>query len=406
MARTALLLSLAALLFASEADAATRSFVTIVDDDTLAAKKIGSVDLVTDTVMTGYDKSGMKRPDVISVWTTFPMDGNTVETLFDPLANDVKGIGLEAAYGGDGTFTSSYAPTRAILLHNDFTALESRAKLEYATPENFARYLFLLELTHVWGPQVKIPGATPNQLIGFDFHWSFWMDAGGSPAGGNDWRDNGDGSFTVKPQTPTSIRYSMLDLYLMGLAAPSEVPPFGVLENAVPPTSITDPLAHDAPYGPASFPYFGTAPFTVQATRKTVTVQDVIAATGARTPDHAEGALTLGVVLVVKPTATKEEIAAFEEKFEPIAATLAPAFHDATHERGSFTLVTSHDVADPAPAPSEDPTPAEEPTPTTTPAATTTTTGGCDVASSSFDFSWLVVLGLAVGIGRRRLTDR
>ncbi len=134
--------------------------MTLPDDGTMSAKKLSDPATITDSIMTAYDKSGSKRPDVISLWTSFPMDGNVVETLFDPLSNDVRGIGLEDAYKtGDGTglFSSDYAPTRAILLHNDMTALEARAQAQGAPVDGLARYLFLLELSHMWGPALKLP---------------------------------------------------------------------------------------------------------------------------------------------------------------------------------------------------------------------------------------------------------
>src|SRR4051812_36574952 len=86
------------LLLPAQAEATTRSFVTLRDDGTLSAKKLGSPDDVTTSVMTAYDKSGAKRPDIISLWTTFPTNGKNIETLFDVLSNDVKGIGLETTY--------------------------------------------------------------------------------------------------------------------------------------------------------------------------------------------------------------------------------------------------------------------------------------------------------------------
>ena len=34
------------------------------------------------------------------------------------------------------------------------------------------------------------------------------------------------------------MKFSMIDLYLMGLATPAEVTPFGVLENVTPPANV------------------------------------------------------------------------------------------------------------------------------------------------------------------------
>ena len=357
--RSTLLGSAAALaLTFATARADARSFVTLVDDGSLAGK-ISTTDPITHEVLKQYDKSGARRPDVISVWTNFKMDGNAIETLFDPLGNDVTGIGLDNEYGGDGTFSTIGAPVRAILLHNDFTALDARALRQSAPTVGFARYLFLLELSHVWGPAVRIPvadggaadaGAAPanDELIGFPFHWSFWMDAKGSPAGGNAWKDNGDGTFTASGQAPSTVRYSMLDLYLMGLADASEVPPFGVLEGATVTTGQKDPL-RGGPITQMSFPWFGTAPLTATATRRMITIEDVIATNGTRTPKKTTGPLTLGIVLMLANGTTDLDRAAIEAAFEPVAESLAPAFADATGGRGSFTVLTN--VSDDAGAP-------------------------------------------------------
>jgi MYXO-CTERM domain-containing protein len=363
-------------------DAEARSFVTLTDDGTLAGK-VASPDAITKKIVPLYDATGSKRPDVISLWTTFKMDKNAVETLFDPIGNDVTGIGLEDDYGGDGTMKSSAAPLRAILLHNDFTELDARAKLQNAPTEQFAKYIFLLELSHVWGPALRVPtDAThtdADELIGFPFHWSFWMDASGSPAGGNAWKDNGDGTFTTSGQLPKDVKYSMLDLYMMGLAEPSEVQPFGVLEGATPPAGVTDPFTHGA-YSKESFPWFGAAPFTVKATRRALTIDDVIAANGARTPARSSSTLNVGIVLVVGKDTTDDARASLETAFDPIADSLVPAFHDATSGRGEIALATH--VDDPAPVTDAD-AGADEGGTAGSHETTTTTQSGCSVTSGS-----------------------
>jgi hypothetical protein len=366
-ATLAALAASAAVLVAAGSAEARGPYVVLRDDGSLSGK-VTDPTAVLESVMKLYDAEGAPRPDVLSVWTAFPMDKNEVETLFDPAGNDVTGIGLDEAYGGDGTFASDYAPLRAMLLHNDVLALEQRAKLQGATgtPEDFAEYLFLLELSHVWGPAVKVPaadGKPADELIGFPFHWSFWMDAGGSPAGGNRWKDNGDGTFTASGQTPAGVTYSMLDLYLMGLADASEVPPFRVLEGAVPPAGAVAPFTKQA-YSKTSFPWFGAQPFTVTAASvRTLTIDDVIAANGARSPARgaSPSSFDLGIALVVKATATDDDVARAEAAMDPVAARIAPAFARATGGRGAMKVVTTApedasdagagDDADAAPAP-------------------------------------------------------
>ncbi len=395
--RFAMSLSCLALITAPRA-ASAKSFVTIRDDGVMT--KV-SPSTFTRRFVPLYDATGKARPEVLSVWTAFPMDGEPHRTLFASVANDVSGIGLENEIGG-GMKKSFAPPLRAILLHNDFTELATRAALSKSPLDGFGQYLFLLELSHLWGPAVRVnetgSGGKADALIGFPFHWSFWLDAGSSPAGGNPWHDNGDGTFTVSGQTPTSVRFSTLDLYLMGLADPSEVKPFGVLENAVAPPSFKDPYTRRG-LDAASFPYWGSAPLTVTATRRTVSIDEVVAVNGARSPARAEAKLTLGVVLMVPKDATDEAILDLEKEFEPLAASLAPSFGAATSGRGQMELLTA-----------EASTPAEGGVPTAATPSTdaTQTTGpsgdsGCTAVPSRMTppwFSALAVMGL-LALGRR-----
>ena len=394
-----LTIAVATLTLAGSAEA-KGPYVTLRDDGTLSNKIAGPA-TVLEKVMKQYDAAGAPRPDVISVWTAFPQNKNDVETLYTPASNDVKGIGLDNEYGGDGTFDDEgYAPLKAVLLHNNIFAMKKRAELTHAPVEGFADYLFLLELSHVWGPSVR-----PEGLLGFPFHWSFWMDAGGSPAGGNKWKDNGDGTFSILPQAPKDITFSMLDLYLMGLADPSEVEPFGLLENAEPPLDVKDPYT-GAELTAASFPHFAEAPVTVKATRKTITIDEIIATNGARVPARKDApqTLKLGIVLMVAPSADDAAIAKAEAAMEPIAASLAPAYERATRGRGHLEVVTTSA----APATPEEPaegTPAEG-TNAGAP-STTTTESGCTVtslASRSTSAGTIVLAGIAAAalLFRRR----
>jgi hypothetical protein len=344
-----LVLSLSAIAFAAltatEARAA-HNYVTIHDDGTLANPITTDAQMgaMASSVVNQYAAAGKPIPDVLSVWTAFPQGGQPYGTYFVPVANDVTGIGLETLYGGDGTFASAAPPLRALLEHNDVTQLAARAQLQGAPVEGFAEYLFLLELSHMWGPALQVPAtstAAATELEGFPFHWSFFMDAGGSPAGGNRWRDDHDGTFTVHRARPESMTYSMLDLYAMGLADPCEVPPFGVLENVVVPSGVTDPL-WGGPYSAQSFPWFSSKPFTVTATRRTLTIDDIIAANGTRKPARAQAPheFTLGIVLVVAASATDADVAKAEAVMDPVSERLAPAFHAATHRRGRLRVVS------------------------------------------------------------------
>jgi hypothetical protein len=343
--RSGLFFSLTLVSLASAANAGSSPYVVLQDDGTIEMTKYDSsahVARIEDKLFALYAAAGQPLPEILSVWTTFPFDGNTVGTYFDPFGADVKGIGLEAFFRPDGILRSPKPPLRCILFHNTVLKLRERAASAKAPEEGYANYLFLLEASHNWGPALRVPGPTPDELIGFPFHWSFFMDAGGSPAGGNQWKDNGDGTFTTIAAKPSAIVYSKLDLYLMGLAMPDEVPAFGVLEGAVVPATPTDPLLGGA-YAAHSFPWFDdSSALTVTATRKTFTIDDVIATNGPRAPAFGASPTSwkLGVVLLTSKTDTAESTAAATKIFDSIALGLAPAFNAATSGRGTLEIVT------------------------------------------------------------------
>lgn len=389
-----------------DARAEGRAYVTLRDDGTLAGK-ISDPYTVMEAVMKTYKAANQTIPDVVSLWTAFPTNKSDVETLYLPCGNDVTGIGLENEYGkGDEVFSSEHGELRSILLHNNVLALAKRAQVQATPLEGFAEYLFLLELSHNWGPSARVPeaGGPKDELIGFPFHWSFWMDAGGSPAGGNTWKDNGNGTFTVSGQQPSAVTFSMLDLYLMGLADPSEVPAFGVLQNAVPPAEVIDPFTKGK-LSKQSFPWFGDKPVTVTATRRQLTIDDVIATNGPRKPARASAkkSWTLGVVLMVGQNATDDTVTQAEAAMDTVAPKLAPAFERATRGRGTMRIVTKPAATT---NPTTEPTPQEPEQPGTPPSSTTTEDGGGCTTTPSTPVSsvgaFAIALATLLAARRRR----
>jgi hypothetical protein len=340
---TALAIAFGATVLFGAGAAAARPYIVVRDDGTVAKDAASPpITKMRATLMSAYEATGLPIPEVLSVWTTFPMTGNDFATYIDPRANDVTGVGLEQVFPGDGTFTSTDPPNRAILWHNNLLAIDDRAGLHRAAPDGYARYLFLLELSHLFGPQLAVPSPNPDALVGFPFHWSFFMDAGGSPSGGNVWTDNADGTFTVGVGDPATLQYSMLDLYLWGLAEPSEVPPFGVIEPTDVPATPADPFWGGA-YAAHSFPWFdgSAAPFTVTGTRRALTIEDVVAANGPRVPGAGtKTSWSIGIVLMVGADATDAEVAGAMAVMDPFADSVATAFADATRGRGTLEVLT------------------------------------------------------------------
>jgi hypothetical protein len=107
-----------------------------------------------------------------------------------------------------------------------------------------------------------------------------------SAMGGGVWTDNLDGTFTQLDDDyyVPATGWSYLDLYLMGLLAPSEVPDFFILRNLV-------AAGRDANGRPI-----------FKADRTKVTIQDVIAVEGPRRPDvtASQKKFNTGMVVIVE----------------------------------------------------------------------------------------------------------
>ncbi|MGH9587508.1 MAG: hypothetical protein ACRD3F_11190 [Acidobacteriaceae bacterium] len=134
----------------------------------------------------------------------------------------------------------------------------------------------LIELgpTH-WDMGLQAPAAFPYQ-----------RPTEASAMGGGVWQDNFDGTYTQLDDNyyVPATGYSYLDLYLMGLIAPSEVPDFFILRNL-------QPQGRDA-NGHRIF----------KADRTKITIDEVIAAEGPRLPDvdHAQKRFNTDMVVVLR----------------------------------------------------------------------------------------------------------
>lgn len=143
------------------------------------------------------------------------------------------------------------------------------------------------EFAHRWGAYVRFrdsgrndsdklledpetrPDKTPR-------HWSFFVDSDASVLFGNDWRHRPRRPSPLNTFQVTAVTqgYSPLDLYLMGLLPPEQVPDFFYIAD-----SPDEPVV-----GRSALPDIG---FGTRGTRVDVSIQDVIDATGPRVPDVA-----------------------------------------------------------------------------------------------------------------------
>jgi hypothetical protein len=162
-------------------------------------------------------------------------------------------------------------------------------------PYDYAMSQIGHEMGHRWSAFVSAKVGDETIQLG-PTHWARGLQAPvafpyqrpteASAMGGGVWQDNFDGTFTQLDDDyyVPATGWSYLDLYLMGMISPAEVPDFFILRNLV-------PAGRDA-NGHAIF----------KADRTKVTVQDVIAVEGPRLPavDQAQKNFNTGMVMVVE----------------------------------------------------------------------------------------------------------
>jgi hypothetical protein len=162
-------------------------------------------------------------------------------------------------------------------------------------PYNYAMSQIGHEMGHRWSAFVsaKVDGETIS--LG-PVHWAQGLQAPvafpyqrpteASAMGGGVWQDNFDGTYTQLDDNyyVPATGWSYLDLYLMGLISPAEVPDFFMLKNLV--AVGKDTNGH----------------LIFKADRTKVTIQDVIAVEGPRLPDvdHSQRDFNTGIVVVVE----------------------------------------------------------------------------------------------------------
>lgn len=144
-------------------------------------------------------------------------------------------------------------------------------------------------------------------------HWSFNFNSDASLLEGNRIADNGDGTFLT---TATVEGFSALDQYLMGLRGPGEVDPSFYVANS----NISR----------SSLPRVNVA---IRGQRRGVTIEDLVAAEGRRTPDDtvAQRLFRFAFILVVPSGSVPaaEELA----QLETYRAEFEPFFHRAAGGR-------------------------------------------------------------------------
>jgi len=235
-----------------------------------------------------------------------------------PNGGAVTGIGAQqrnlASYCSQGRFQWQYVqpvymganqmdeyPPDGLKDDNRHDAMGYAQQLERRTfngkipPYDYAMSQIGHEMGHRWSAFVSAKVKDETIVLG-PTHWATGLQAPApfpyqrpteaSAMGGGVWQDNFDGTFTQLDDDyyVPATGYSYLDLYLMGLLAPSEVPDFFILRNLQ--RQGVDANGH---------PIF-------KADRTKITINDVIAAEGPREPDvdHSQKHFNTGMVIVLE----------------------------------------------------------------------------------------------------------
>ena len=226
------------------------------------------------------------------------------------IKNDVTGIGLDifdssSQYGSNGVLESRCNMNRldAWLSSDPFNRWFSKGN-------NFLTIMGQ-EAGHRWGAFTYFDagGGPSNLILGRgDAHWSYYADIDHSSLEGGNWVGTGGDNYVC----PTRIDYfSELDEYLFGLRTPDEVKDFFYISSA----SNNLPTSRDD-----GTPLLGA---TASGVFTPVTVENIIAAEGARTPvEAAENKdLRQGFILLVQSgtspsQADLDKVAGFRSAWE------------------------------------------------------------------------------------------
>lgn len=191
------------------------------------------------------------------------------------------------------------------------------------SPQGFS-FLNVLgqEAEHEWGAYLRFlrNGSESDLTLGRSLgHWSFYLDTDGSVMEGNGWRDNGNGSFTT---VRSFDNFSLLDHYVMGLRPAEEIAPIYFFD--IPGVTLDQRSA---------FPQLGV---TVSATKRTLTIDDIIAVEGPREPSAATSPKVFrqGYVYLLRQGTTASQ--ADLDKAERFRAAWPDYFSDRTDGRGIF----------------------------------------------------------------------
>ncbi|MBI2892127.1 MAG: thrombospondin type 3 repeat-containing protein [Deltaproteobacteria bacterium] len=168
--------------------------------------------------------------DVVIIISDFDQGLGDALAFYIPFANWVEGINRDVGnyYDLDFELPGMVDMNDVGKFPADFNASYAGASSFFDVLGQEVEHQFGAYLRVDWEDADGSPG-DPYILLGRqDSHWSFWFDTNGSVMEGSKWRDEGDGTFySVDPDGG----FAPIDQYLWGFLPPDEVPPFFVVTD-------------------------------------------------------------------------------------------------------------------------------------------------------------------------------
>jgi len=266
--------------------------------------------------------------DSAYIWTDFPYDNGLGIAHSFNIRNDIGGIGLQIADRGSAYGSSSRLST-IITMGNeaDWPADPD----SHAVGLNSAITIVCHEQGHRWLSYVRFAARNDvrSDLLGREnAHWSFLVDSRTSTEGGysslmegNSWRGSAGSTFTT---IESAVNYfSPLDQYLMGLRSADEVGDISYLETNAP---LQELLREKSP----------VSGFSMTAARKTISLDQIVAYEGPRTPDASTAPKTFRIAFILLTENGQSPSPATLDKISRYRDRLVSYFSIATGRRGSL----------------------------------------------------------------------
>jgi len=256
--------------------------------------------------------------------------GGHATAFEDNVHQDVQGIGIPLFdYGLD--FGALTGRLHSVLELNNLSIYPSDPLQDFNVSNN-SMDIIAHEAMHRWGAYVKVDSAgvgVSSLLESNRAHWQFYLDDQASELGGNQWQNNGNGSWTTAGAT---LRYGDLERYLMGVYTPAEVESIAVLGS---PSNCQPPANYTRDHHPLAGVTCDVSPYRF-------TINDVISAAGPRVPDAStsQKAHRSAFILLIANGTTPTQ--ADLDKVNNIRLLWPSYFSDASGNRATMDVTLIH----------------------------------------------------------------